>query len=233
VKERIMATETHFQKELQELKENLLNMAAIVEEAIRNSVQSLVKRDSDLARKTFEVEDRINKLELAIDEMCLKLLALRQPMATDLRFITSAMKITTDLERMGDQAVNISERAISLNEEPQIKPYIDIPRMAEIAQTMVKDVLDAFVNRDPKLARSVCARDDVVDGLNDQVVRELLTYMLSDSKTITRSVHLMIVARCLERIADHATNIAEDVIFMVDALVIKHHADEKKENERS
>jgi phosphate transport system protein len=127
--------------------------------------------------------------------------------------------------------VNISERAISLNQEPQIKPYIDIPRMAEIAQSMVKDVLDAFVNRDPKLARSVCARDDVVDGLNDQVVRELLTYMVSDPKTITRSVHLMIVARCLERIADHATNIAEDVIFMVDALVIKHHADDKKEKE--
>jgi phosphate transport system protein len=224
-----MATETHFQKELEELKENLLTMAAIVEEAIRNSVQSLVKRDSDLARKAFDVEDQINKMENAIDEMCLKLLALRQPMAADLRFITSAMKITTDLERMGDQAVNISERAISLNEEPQIKPYIDIPRMAEIAQSMVKDVLDAFVNRDPKLARSVCARDDVVDGLNDQVVRELLTYMVSDPKTITRSVHLMIVARCLERIADHATNIAEDVIFMVDALVIKHHADEKKE----
>jgi len=227
-----MATETHFQKELEALKENLLKMAAVVEEAIRNSVQSLVKRDSDLARKAFEVEDRINKMELAIDDMCLKLLALRQPMATDLRFITSAMKITTDLERMGDQAVNISERALSLNQEPQIKPYIDIPRMAEIAQSMVKDVLDAFVNRDPKLARSVCARDDVVDGLNDQVVRELLTYMVSDPKTIARSVHLMIVARCLERIADHATNIAEDVIFMVDALVIKHHADEKKEEER-
>jgi phosphate transport system protein len=226
-----MATETHFQKELEALKENLLKMAAVVEEAIRNSVQSLVKRDSDLARKAFEVEDRINKMELAIDDMCLKLLALRQPMATDLRFITSAMKITTDLERMGDQAVNISERALSLNQEPQIKPYIDIPRMAEIAQSMVKDVLDAFVNRDPKLARSVCARDDVVDGLNDQVVRELTTYMVSDPKTITRSVHLMIVARCLERIADHATNIAEDVIFMVDALVIKHHADEKKEEE--
>ena len=230
-KEWRMATETHFQKELEALKENLLKMAAVVEEAIRNSVQSLVKRDSDLARKAFEVEDRINKMELAIDDMCLKLLALRQPMATDLRFITSAMKITTDLERMGDQAVNISERALSLNQEPQIKPYIDIPRMAEIAQSMVKDVLDAFVNRDPKLARSVCARDDVVDGLNDQVVRELTTYMVSDPKTITRSVHLMIVARCLERIADHATNIAEDVIFMVDALVIKHHADEKKEEE--
>jgi len=228
-----MATETHFQKELQELKENLLNMAAIVEEAIRNSVQSLVKRDSDLARKTFEVEDRINKMENAIDEMCLRLLALRQPMAADLRFITSAMKITTDLERMGDQAVNIAERALSLNEELQLKPYIDIPHMTEIVQSMVRDVLDAFVNGDSGLARSVCARDDLVDGLNNQVVRELLTYMLSDPKTITRAVHLMIVARCLERIADHATNIAEDVIFMVDALVIKHHADEKKENEGS
>ena len=226
-----MAIETHFQKELESLKENLLKMAAIVEEALRNSVQSLVKRDSDLARKTFEFEDRINRMENAIDEMCLKLLALRQPMAADLRFITSAMKITTDLERMGDQAVNIAERVLSLNEEPQLKPYIDIPHMTEIVQSMVKDVLDAFVNRDSKLARSVCAKDDVVDGLNDRVVRELLTFMISDPKTITRAVHLMIVARCLERIADHATNIAEDVIFMVDALVIKHHADERKEEE--
>ena len=220
-----MATETHFQKELKELKENLLRMAALVEEAIRDAVQSLVKRDSDLARKTFEFEDRINKMEIAIDDMCLKLLALRQPMAVDLRFITSAMKITTDLERMGDQAVNIAERTVSLNEDPQLKPYIDIPRMTEIVQSMVRDVLDAFVNSDSKLARSVCERDDLVDGLNDQVVRELLIYMMSDPKTITRAVHLMIVARCLERIADHATNIAEDVIFMVDALVIKHRAD--------
>jgi len=226
-----MVTETHFQKELEELKENLLNMAAMVEEAIQDSVQSLVKRDSDLAQKTFELEDRINKTEIAIDDMCLKLLALRQPMAADLRFITSAMKIITDLERIGDQAVNIAERAIPLSQEPQLKPYIDIPRMAEIAQSMVKDVLDAFVNRDSRLARSVCQRDDLVDGLNDQVFRELLTYMISDPKTITRAVHLMIVCRCLERIADHATNIAEDVIFMVDALVIKHHADEQKEKE--
>jgi len=170
-------------------------------------------------------------MEIAIDDMCLRLLALRQPMASDLRFITSAMKITTDLERMGDQAVNIAERAIFLNQEPQLKPYIDIPRMAEITQSMVKDVLDAFVNRDPKLARSVCERDDVVDGLNDQVMRELLTYMMSDPKAITRAVHLMIVARCLERIADHATNIAEDVIFIVDARVIKHRADAKEERE--
>jgi phosphate transport system protein len=223
--------ETHLQKELQALKENLLKMAALVEEAIRDAVQSLVKRDSDLAEKTFKFEDRINKLEIAIDDMCLKLLALRQPMAADLRFITSAMKIVTDLERMGDQAVNIAERAISLNQEPQLKPYIDIPQMAEIAQSMVKDVLDAFVNQDSKLARSVCERDDLVDRLNDQVFRELLTYMMSDARTITRAVHLMIVCRCLERIADHATNIAEDVIFMLDALVIKHHADVEGEGE--
>jgi phosphate transport system protein len=202
----------------------------MVEEAIRQSVQSLVKRDSDLAQKVFEGEDRINKMEITIDEMCLRLLALRQPMAADLRFITAAMKIVTDLERMGDQAVNIVERAVSLNQEPQLKPYIDIPRMTEIAQSMVKDVLDAFVNRDSKLARSVCERDDLVDGLNDQVMRELLTYMMSDPKAIPRAVHLMIVSRCLERIADHATNVAEDVIFMVDALVIKHHADAKEES---
>ena len=225
-----MATETQFQKELEELKENLLKMASLVEEALRNAIQSLVERDSSLAQKTFDVEDRINKMENAIDEMCLRLLALRQPVATDLRFITSAMKINTDLERMGDQAVNIGERAISLNQEPQLKPYIDIPRMTKITQSMVKDVLDAFVNKDPKLARSVCERDDLVDGLNDQVFRELLTYMISDPKTTTRAVHLMIVCRCLERIADHVTNIAEDVIFMVDALVIKHHADVKEKD---
>jgi phosphate transport system protein len=227
-----MVTETHFQKELEGLKENLLKMATLVEEAIHDAIQSLVVRDSDLAQKTMEREDRVNDLDIAIEDMCLKLLALRQPLAVDLRFITAAMKIITDLERMGDQAVNIAERAISLNQEPQLKPYIDIPRMAEISQSMVKDVLKAFVNRDSKLARSVCERDDLVDGLNDQVFRELLTYMISDPKTITRAAHLMIVCRCLERIADHATNIAEDVIFMVDALVIKHRADTKEEGKK-
>jgi len=226
-----MVTETHFQKELEELKENLLKMAVMVDEAIRDSVRSLVKRDSDLAQKVFKGEERINKMEITIDDTCLKLLALRQPMAVDLRFITSAMKIVTDLERMGDQAVNIAERAISLNQDPQLKPYIDLPRMAEIAQSMVKDVLDAFVTRNSKLARSVCERDDLVDGLNDQVFRELLTYMMSDPKNTPRAVHLMIVCRCLERIADHATNIAEDVIFMIDARVIKHHADAKEKEE--
>jgi len=224
-----MVTETHFQRELEKLKENLLRMAGLVEKVISDSVQSLMKRDSDLAKKTIASDDAINDLELVIEEMCLRLLALRQPMAIDLRFITAAMKIVTDLERMGDQAVNIAERTLSLNQEPQLKPYIDLPRMAEIVQSMVKDVLDAFVKQDSPLARSVCVRDDLVDGLNDQVFRELLTYMISDPKTITRAVHLMIVSRCLERIADHATNIAEDVIFMVDARVIKHHAEEKKE----
>jgi phosphate transport system protein len=221
----------HFQKELEKLKESLLKMAGLVEEAINDSVQALVQRNSDLVAKTMELENRINAMDLEIEEMCLKLLALRQPMATDLRFITSAMKINTDLERMGDQAVNIAERATSLNQEPPLKPYIDIPRMAEIAQTMVRDVLDSFVKRDSKLARSVLERDDLVDGLNNQVFRELLTFMISDPATILRSAHLMIVCRCLERIADHATNIAEDVIFMVDARVVKHHAEERGEKE--
>jgi phosphate transport system protein len=222
-----MDTYTHFQKELEKLKENLLKMATLVEKVLVDAVQSLMTRDTELAQRTIASDDAVNDLELAIEETCLKLLALRQPMAIDLRFITAAMKIVTDLERMGDQAVNIAERAISLNQEPQLKPYIDIPRMAEIVQSMVKDVLDAFIKQDSQLARSVCARDDLVDGLKDQVFRELLTYMISDSKSITRAVHLLIVSRCLERIADHATNIAEDVIFMIDARVIKHHAEEK------
>jgi phosphate transport system protein len=220
--------ETYFQQDLEKLKGNLLVMATWVEEAINNAVQSLVRRDSVLSQKVYEAEDKINTMDIAINIECLNLLALRQPMAADLRFITSVMKIITDLERMGDQAVNIAERAISLNREPQIKRYIDIPRMAEIAQSMVKDVLDAFVNRDAKLARSVCERDDQVDGLNERVVKELLAYMMSDTDTISQQVQLLIVARCLERIADHATNIAEDVIFMVDGLVIKHRADTKK-----
>lgn len=223
-----MTPETKFQSELEKLKECLPAMATLVEETLRDAIKALVERDSDLIQKTMAQEDKINQMENTIDEICLKLLALRQPMAVDLRFITSAMKIVTDLERMGDQAINICERAASLNQEPQIKPYIDIPRMAEIVQSMLRDVLDAFVNRNSALARSVCARDDIVDGLNDQVHRELLTYMISDPRTITRAVHLMIVSRCLERIADHATNVAEDVIFMVDARVIKHHAEEKQ-----
>jgi len=224
----MMEAYTHFQQQLEELKQSLLKMAALVEGMLHDAIQSLVNRDSDLGKKVMAREDEINAMENSIDELCLKLLALQQPMAIDLRFITSAMKIVSDLERIGDQAVNIVERVLSLNQDPQLKPYIDIPRVAEIVESMVKDVLDAFVNRQVELARSVCKRDDWVDQLNDQIFRELLTYMMQDPKTITRAVHLMIVSRCLERIADHATNIAEDVIFMVDALVIKHHADVKE-----
>jgi phosphate transport system protein len=222
--------ETHFQQELNKLKQNLLKMAGLAEQAINNAIEALVQRNTSLAEKTIAEDEKINQMEILIDEWCLKLLALHQPLAADLRFIASAMRINIELERIGDLAVNIAERVISLNQEPQLKPYIDIPRMAQITQSMVKDVLNAFVNGDAGLARAVCERDDQVDALNDQVFRELLTYMMADPKTITRSVHLIIVSRCLERIADHATNIAEGVIFMVKALVIKHHADAKAED---
>ncbi len=224
--------ETHFQQELNKLKEQLLKMAGLAERAISNAIEALVKRDTPLAEKTITEDEKINEMEILVDDLCLKLLALHQPLAADLRFITSAMRINTELERIGDLSVNIAERAISLDQEPQLKPYIDLPRMAEITQSMVKDVLDAFVNGDARLARSVCERDDQVDALNEQVFRELLTYMMSDPKNITRAVHLIIVSRCLERIADHATNIAEGVIFMVQALVIKHHADTKIEEKK-
>ncbi len=218
--------EADFQKGSQELKNNLLKMAAFVEGAIGDAVQSLVKRDSNLARKTLEREDLINTMELEINDECLKLLVPMHPEAADFRFVRSVMKFTANFKRMGDQAVNIAEHAISLNQEPQLKPYIDIPRMAEITQSMIKDVLNAFVNSDSELARTVCERDDLVDGLNNQVITELLTFMESGLQTTTtRTIHLMIVCRCLERIGDYATNIAEDVLFMLRARVIKDGAE--------
>jgi phosphate transport system protein len=222
--------ETHFQQELNHLKKELLKMAGLAEQAIASAIDALVKRDTLLAEKTIREDKAINEMELEIDDLSLKLLALHQPMAADLRFITSAMRINIELERIGDLAVNISERVLSLNQEPQLKPYIDLPRMAEISKRMVKDVLDAFVQGEADLARAVCERDDQVDDLKDQVFRELLSYMLADPQTITRAVHLIIVSKYLERIADHATNIAEGVIFMVNARVIKHHAYAKTEN---
>ena len=221
--------ETHFQQELNHLKSEILRMAGLVERAISNAIESLTQRDTPLAEKTIQQDAQINEVELDIDERCLNLLALHQPMAGDLRFITSTMRINTELERIGDLAVNIAERVVSLNQEPQLKPYIDIPNMADISKKMLRDVIDAFVSGDAALARSVCERDDQVDGLNNQIFRELLTYMMEEPKTITRAVHLIIVSRYLERIADHATNIAEGVIFMAKALVIKHHADTKGE----
>ena len=219
--------ERHFDEELKVLKEGLLRMASRAEEAIARSVKSLVNRDSSLAEKVIEQDPLIDTLEIEIDEQCLKLLALRQPIAVDLRFITSAMKINSQLERIGDQAVNIAERALELVEEPPLKPLIDIPRMAALAQVMVKDSLDAFVNKDAALARSVCESDDEVDNLSDQIFRELLTYMMQDTSTINRAVRLILIGRYLERIADHATNIAEDAAYLVLGKDIRHHVNEQ------
>ena len=216
-------TERPFDEELKTLKEVLLEMASRAEEQIALAIQALKDRDEKLACQVLAREADINRLDIDVDDMSLRLLALRQPMAADLRFITSAMKISNDLERIGDLAVNIAERTLDLLKAPQLKPLIDIPAMAMLAQEMVRDALNAFVNGDEALARDVCHRDDQVDKLNDQVFRELLTYMMEDRATISRAVDLILVGRHLERIADHATNIGEDVIYMVKGKTIKHH----------
>jgi phosphate transport system protein len=219
-------TERPFDEELKALKQTLLRMAASAEEQIAQAVRALADREEGLACGVLDREEALNLLDIEIDEMGMRLLALRQPLAADLRFITSALKIGSDLERIGDLAVNIAERTIDLLKSPQLKPLIDIPLMAEIAQGMVRDALSAFVNGDEALARDVCGRDDRVDRLNDQVFRELLTYMMQDRGTISRAVDLMLIGRHLERIADHATNIGEDVIYMVKGKTIKHHIEE-------
>lgn len=215
---------TIFDEELMKLKERALKMGAMVEAAIRNAVASLVERDSELAKKVIENDHKVNAFDVEIDEECIRLLAIRQPRAGDLRFITTAMKITTDLERMGDLAEDIAERAIELNEEPILKPYIDIPRMAEIAQGMLRDALDAFVRKDKKLAMDVIMRDDEVDLLNVQVFNELLFFMIQDPQTVSRATRITYVSKYLERIADHATNIAEMVIYLVEGKIIRHMA---------
>ncbi|MGB9715014.1 MAG: phosphate signaling complex protein PhoU [Thermodesulfovibrionales bacterium] len=211
-----------FDEELRLLKDKVLKIGFLVEIAIRDSVRSLVERDSSLAKRVIERDHRINALDVEIDEECIRLIALRQPKARDLRFITTAMKITTDLERIGDLAENIAERAIELNEEPQLKPYIDIPRMAEITEGMVRDALDAFVMGCSSLPYEVIKRDDEVDNLNAQVFNELLFYMIQDPNTVTRAIKINYVSRYLERIADHATNIAEMVIYMCEGKIIRH-----------
>ena len=213
---------TIFDEELMKLKERALKMGAMVEAAIRNAVASLVERDSELAKKVIESDHKVNALDVEIDEECIRLLAIRQPRAGDLRFITTAMKITTDLERMGDLAEDIAERAVELNEEPVLKPYIDIPRMAEIAQGMLRDALDAFVRKDKKLAMDVIMRDDEVDLLNVQVFNELLFFMIQDPHTVSRATRITYVSKYIERIADHATNIAEMVIYLVEGKIIRH-----------
>lgn len=212
----------HFDEEQKTLKEKILRMGGMVEEQIAHAIKSLVDRDSNLAREVIARDRRVNALDVEVDEDCLRLIALHQPMARDLRFLTTAMKISTELERMSDLAENIAERAVELNEEPLLKPYIDIPRMAEHTQRMVKESLDAFVNWDSQQARKVCGDDDVIDDLNHQIFRELLSYMIEDPHTITRAIRISFVSKYLERIADHATNVAELVVYLAEGKIIRH-----------
>jgi phosphate transport system protein len=209
-------------EKLASVRDLLLRMSALVEEAIGESVRSLVERDSELARKIIRQDHRINAIDVEIDEECIRLIALMQPMATDLRFITTAMKITTDLERIGDYAGNIAERAIELNEEPILKPYVDIPRMTEIAQGMIRDAIGAFIDEDEKMARDVIARDDEVDELNAAVFEELVAIMTRDPDTVSRAVKITYISKYLERIADHSTNVAEMVVYLVKGKIIRH-----------
>ena len=212
----------HFDEELATLKSKLLQMGALVEEQIREALRALVDRDEDLARKVIVNDRRVNTLDVEIDEACLELLALFKPAARDLRFITTAMKISTELERMSDLAENICERAIELNDEPQLKPYIDIPRMADKAMRMVWNSLDAFVKWDSELARKVLDDDDEVDEFTEQIFRELLSFMIENPQTIPRAMRLSFIAKYIERIADHATNIGELVVYMVEGRIIRH-----------
>ena len=214
----------HFHDELAAVKQTLLAMGGLVEDQIRLVMRALVERDDAQAREVIGRDKEVNAYENEIDEKCVELLALHQPAASDLRFITTALKIVTDLERIGDQAVNIAQRALELNQEPQLKPYIDLPRMAERAQAMVKESLDAFVAGDTALARRVRDEDSEVDALNHQIFRELLTFMTADPTTIPRAIRLILIARFLERVADHATNVAEMVVYMVESRMLRHTA---------
>jgi phosphate transport system protein len=216
----------HFSKqydaELIEIRQKLLEMGGKVELMIANAMKSLVDRDSQLAERTIAFDHQINHLEVEIDEKCLNVLATRQPAARDLRFLTLALKIVTDLERIGDQCAAIAKRARELNQEPPLTPYIDLPRMANWTGVMVKESLDAFVRGDEELAIKVCTDDQFVDDLNEQIQRELLTHMIEDPTTISRAIKINYISKCLERIADHATNVAEMVIFMVKGKDIRH-----------
>ena len=214
--------ERHLDLELTDLRQKLLLMGGSVESQLQDVLRAMTERDSNLAMHVIENDSHINTLDLEIDETCLRLLALHHPTAGDLRLITTAMKISAELERISDLAENIAERAMELNEEPQLKPYLDIPRMAEWTLRMVKECLDAFVNRDAALARKVCRDDPFMDDLTEQLFRELVSFMLEDSRTITRAARLTFIGKYYERIADHATNIAELVVYMVEGKIIRH-----------
>jgi len=212
----------HYREELGSLRETVLRMGGLVEQMTHRAIQALVERKIEMLPEVTAMETQVNQLHIDIDEICLEMIALRQPTAADLRFIAAAMKINTDMERIGDQAINITERAEHLLTVPPVKPLIDIPRMADIAKEMLRDALDAFVNGNDELAYNTIQKDDLVDHLKDQVFRELLTYMMADPTTIPRALDLILVSRHLERIADHATNICEDVIFMVKGKDVRH-----------
>jgi phosphate transport system protein len=219
-----MASVPHFQEELAQLKARLLEMGGLAEDGVRCAIRAMVERDHALVERVLAGDPPINQLHIDIDGRCVKLLALHQPMAVDLRMILSAVKINTDLERVGDLAINIAEAALRYLSHAPVKPLIDIPRMADLAQAMLRDALDAFVRRDTVLAQHVLDADDGLDALKTQVFRELLTYMLQDPATIQPGLDLILVSRHLERIGDHATNIAEDVIFMVSARDVRHQS---------
>jgi phosphate transport system protein len=212
----------HFDKEIEHLKELLLRMGALVEEQISESIRALLDRDSAIAERVIQNDSAVDRMELEIDQHTIELIAMMQPAAVDLRFVAAAMKITPELERVADLAVDVCERAIELNREPPLKPLIDIPRLARMAQDMVRQSLDAFVRRDANLARDVIARDDEADLLTEQSFRELLTYMLEDSRNISRAIRLTFIGKYFERMADGATNICEMVVYLAEGKVIKH-----------
>jgi phosphate transport system protein len=223
--------ERHFDQDLEALKDQLLRMGGRAEAIVQKSVEALKRRDKALANEVFADDHAIDRMEIEIDERCVSLLALRQPMAKDLRFITAALKISNDLERVGDHAVNIAGSATRLSDQPPLKPLVDIPRMADMAAAMLRESLDAFVRRDAATARRLVRRDDAVDDLNHQLFRELISFMIEDPTSITRAMELVLVARNLERVADLATNVAEEVVFIAEARIIKHHAEEQKAGE--
>jgi phosphate transport system protein len=217
----------HFEQELEKLKSKLLEMSALVESAVYRSVQGVVEKNEELAREVLKNEGRINELEIEIDELAISLLALQAPLAADLRLVTAAIKINNDLERMGDLSVSIAQSAMALMKEPVIRPLIDIPHIAGLAQSMVRKALDAFVNRDADLARSVLASDDAVDNMRTASYHELISFMESNPSQIGQALYLLSVVRNLERIADHSTNIAEDVLFLVKGIDVRHHNEER------
>jgi len=221
--------ERHFVQEIEALKAQLLQMGGRAESIIGKAIEALRRRDPALARQVIDDDRAIDRLEIDIEGQCVALLALQQPLATDLRFITAALKISNDLERVGDHGVNIAGSAIRLAAEPELKPLVDIPRMATLAAGMLREALDAFVRRDAERARKLVRRDDEVDNLNRQLFRELVSFMIEDPRSITRAMELVLVARNLERVADLATNVAEEVVFIAEARIIKHHAEETAE----